>query len=353
MKIKSELAQDVIIYILTLIIALFAILLINRTAFPAYTTNKTQMRLINAGVNIVDDNGDDARGDAVRSYAEYTEQLQPIFQSEVIIYGIFASLGLVLLVRSISRKIKLIENSLNSGVNNLEQLQLIDSDSCYLEITTINDQLNTAITNIRHKDQIRTELYENMVHDFVTPLHILQGNLELMNNGIDIDINILNTQVTRLKHLTSMNLITKEYNRQAFNSDQLEAYITILKPIYEQCSLVTNISPNISFYTKIESLYRIIDNIINNAVKHGKPTTITIGLQQHGDQLILTIDNDGKAIDKDVIAHLFQRNSSASSSGLGLDIVNTLAVDLGYQIKVESTASKTSFKVFIPIERDR
>ena len=56
-------------------------------------------------------------------------------------------------------------------------------------------------------------------------------------------------------------------------------------------------------------IYRIIQELINNAVKHGKPSQILVQLTTTPNKILLTVEDDGKGIDLD---------KKALSNGIGL-----------------------------------
>lgn len=347
MKIKYELAQDVIIYILSLVLLVLVIWGFNQKYFSDYLELKSQMNLINSGVNIVDAYGQNINQQIITNYNASITNYNFIRNIEISFFIIVGILGFILVIHSITTKINLIETTLVEGVSKLENLQPLKVNNKYIEIEKISTELNNAIMSIRSKDTMRKELYENMVHDFVTPLHILSGNLELLNAGIDIDINILNEQVKRLEHLTKLNIHNQKYDSGVFNSDDLKQYINILEPVYPQVTISTVIKPNIQFLAKSESMYRVIDNIVKNATEHGKASEIVVKLEENDNKCYLSIENNGLQIDNKIIDQLFNRNVSTSSSGLGLGIVKDLLDDMDMLIDVTSTLSRTSILIII------
>jgi len=73
-------------------------------------------------------------------------------------------------------------------------------------------------------------------------------------------------------------------------------------------------------------LYRIAQEAVNNAIKHGKAKNIVISLLAGNGYGTLTIENDGSSLPE----------SSADDSGMGLEIMNYRARMIGGLLKVES-----------------
>jgi PAS domain S-box-containing protein len=73
-------------------------------------------------------------------------------------------------------------------------------------------------------------------------------------------------------------------------------------------------------------LYRIVQEAVNNAIRHGQAKNITIRLFADEDYGTLTIENDGASL----------REAHASNSGMGMQIMNYRARMIGGSLKVES-----------------
>jgi signal transduction histidine kinase len=70
-------------------------------------------------------------------------------------------------------------------------------------------------------------------------------------------------------------------------------------------------------------LDRVISNLAENAFRHSPPeSTVTIGLQQEGEYIIVTVDDNGQGVAPDMADTLFQKFSQgkakAGRTGLGL-----------------------------------
>lgn len=353
MRIKYDIAQDILIYVLTLIALIFSILVFNHYYFKDYYSLESQYTIVNKnGLNVIDEHGQNINHQITTQYRSQHDQVKHLQKQELASVCLIAIIGFIIIIKLVAKKIKLITDTLDTGIINLEQLQPIETSSKYQEINKINHNLNQAITTIKYQDTIRNNLYENIIHDFSTPLHILKGNLELINHGLDIDINVLNSQVSRLDYLINLNVVKQQYNHQLLTSEDLYKHLELLKQLYPKHKFLIKIDDNFKLTTAIENFYRVIDNIVNNAVKHGNPETITITLQKENQSYQLTISNDGSPIDNEIISYLFARNTTTTGTGIGLDIVNQIIIELGYQIDIESTPVRTTFTINMPVLED-
>jgi two-component system, LuxR family, sensor kinase FixL len=89
-----------------------------------------------------------------------------------------------------------------------------------------------------------------------------------------------------------------------------------------ECSAPVLIRDNVA----ATHLYRITQESINNAVKHGKAKHVTVSLKPAGDQIALTITDDGAGFS----------NGAKKSSGMGLHIMKYRAGVLGAALEVRS-----------------
>jgi signal transduction histidine kinase len=114
----------------------------------------------------------------------------------------------------------------------------------------------------------------------------------------------------------------------------------------------------INGYWNEESMRRVIENLVNNAVKYGSPQElITVSIEQLDDLVQIKVHNTGNPISKADQVNLFQpfhRTNSAKNGekkgwGLGLTLVRGVAQAHGGSVKVESSEQDgTSFIVTIP-----
>jgi signal transduction histidine kinase len=111
--------------------------------------------------------------------------------------------------------------------------------------------------------------------------------------------------------------------------------------------------------TNLESdpikLRMILHNLIENARQHADAENIFVEADQRGEEVVLTVTDDGRGMNETVQAGLFEafhRGAGAQSGGLGLGlhIVHRLADALRARIEVESReGSGASFAVFLPL----
>jgi signal transduction histidine kinase len=77
-------------------------------------------------------------------------------------------------------------------------------------------------------------------------------------------------------------------------------------------------------------LYRIVQECLQNAIRHGKAGHVTVRIEQDGTDGILTVSDDGLGFDP----------RGVSGSGIGLASMNERARHLGGSFTIESTPGR-------------
>ena len=98
---------------------------------------------------------------------------------------------------------------------------------------------------------------------------------------------------------------------------------------------------------------QVLMNLLLNAIAAaGQGGQVAMRAQADGQQLVLAIENSGKPLSPDQLAHLFEPFTpfSESGNGLGLWICYQIATQLGGTIRAESTPVQTRFTVTLPID---
>ncbi|MFQ5978108.1 MAG: PAS domain S-box protein [Candidatus Heimdallarchaeota archaeon] len=96
---------------------------------------------------------------------------------------------------------------------------------------------------------------------------------------------------------------------------------------------------------------QIFQNLLENAVVHGKPTQITVRRLDSKKDIAIAISNNGQRIPPDVQDKIFQRGfttkEEGARGGLGLAIVEKLVKAHNWSISLED-APETTFRIEIP-----
>ena len=96
-------------------------------------------------------------------------------------------------------------------------------------------------------------------------------------------------------------------------------------------------------------LEHLFINLIQNAVVHGKATSITVQSVPVTDGYIITVSDNGCGINPSIQEHVFEMGVSTGGTGFGLPIVRHIVNAHKGTITFESSADTgTTFTIFIP-----
>lgn len=230
---------------------------------------------------------------------------------------------------------------------------------------------------LRELDEIKTNFFSNITHEIRTPLSLILGPAEYMEDHVKnkdyrhyLKIIIQNTK--RLLVLTDQLLdfskaqagalrpIYTEGNIGQVIKECIEAFEEELKVKNIQLDYSNNLTSDYSFSK--EFLERILFNLISNAIKYNKDNgLIYITLEEFSEDIKLVIKDTGKGISKEHLDEIFNRyyreensDKTAKGSGIGLSLVKELVKLQGGTISVGSQTgnrSGTTFTLLFPYHK--
>jgi adenylate cyclase len=212
-------------------------------------------------------------------------------------------------------------------------------------------------------DRQKTEFFQNISHEFRTPITLIQGPLEsvvAIGEGLShsqSEIALRNSR--RLLRLVNqlLDLQRLDAGRMQPNfrpCDMLEFVSQIVESFRLYCEkkgleVVTDLLECPIVYLDIEKFDKVLYNLLSNAMKFtpdgGK---ISVKLFNDGNSCILQIQDTGIGILPEEIPHLFERfrqaegseNRTYEGSGLGLSLVKELVELHGGEVSVQSVYGK-------------
>lgn len=221
-------------------------------------------------------------------------------------------------------------------------------------------------------DRQKTEFFQNISHEFRTPLTLTLGPLESaveQRQGLDYDKSVVALRNARrllrlVNQLLDLQRLDAGRMQPTFRPVNPEAFVdeivTAFRPYCDRkgLHLVAELLPCPTLYLDLEKFDKVVYNLLSNAVKFTpEGGTITVTLEPQDDHCVLSVSDTGIGIRADQLPHLFKRFQQADGStnrryegtGLGLALVKEL-VNLHHgQIEVQSTYGEgTAFCVTLP-----
>lgn len=236
---------------------------------------------------------------------------------------------------------------------------------------------NDMSLQIKQNEDVRRTLVADVAHELRTPLSILSGRLESIQEGAieptqEVIVQ-LNDEVYRLTRLVSdlQQLSLAEAGKLQLNKVDVNINEMVRKVIYHFSWLAEEKNIEIKFYTNIDfeisidpdRITQVIINILGNSLRHTPENgTIEIDLlkSQSNNEVIIKIKDSGTGIDKEHLPYIFDRfyrtdtsrSRDQGGTGLGLSIAKGFVEAHRGNIVVESENGKgTAFIITIPIEK--
>ena len=238
----------------------------------------------------------------------------------------------------------------------------------------LDSSLISLMEKIHEAFDKEREFTSNASHELMTPISILQTNVEnlMMEDGISDEmqekISAMMKTINRLKKIVhSLLYISRIENDQFAKIDTLNIH-ELIDGVMEELSLrletksiqfSNNVSPRVKLkQVNRDLLFQLLYNLINNAIRYNKENG-SIHLSDRytpGEPYILFIKDTGIGIKQEELETIFNRfkksgNAPGEGYGLGLSIVKSIISFHGFDIKVSSGFGKgTVFSIVIPPE---
>ena len=278
------------------------------------------------------------------------EILKAIFPT---LLGTFLLISLTLffwstiVIHKIDKLKEKIDNIDNPDYNHKLSFQ-IDDEMRSLELAI--EDMRISLIN---QEEYRNQMYQNISHDFKTPLTVIKSYIEAVEDGVEDNATALTTikeQTNKLEQkvhsLLYLNKLDYLKNSKNINMDQIDMEKVIhsevekFKFTRKEITFVVKIDNKSKFYGSIENWETILDNLLSNFMRYAK-NTIKITAKQN--KLILY--NDGENIDNDFLEAIFTpfRKGIKGQFGLGLSIVKKTLNLMEYDITIKNEKKGVSF----------
>ncbi|WP_106767489.1 HAMP domain-containing sensor histidine kinase [Paenibacillus faecalis] len=243
------------------------------------------------------------------------------------------------------------------------------------DINLASEKLQTAIKEGEFAESSKDQLVLNLAHDLRTPLTSVLGYLDFILKDEHLPkeqarhyTSIAYTKSQRLEKLidelfeiTRMNYGRLKIEKKPLDlSELLNQLNEELFPLYEKNNLTArlNVDPDLIIEGDGDSLARVFENLLSNAVRYGKDGKfIDINGYKEKDGVVVQVVNYGDCIPPDDLPHIFDmfykgdkaRSNQGESSGLGLFITKNIVEQHLGTVSAESDVIRTLFEVRLPL----
>jgi signal transduction histidine kinase len=243
------------------------------------------------------------------------------------------------------------------------------------EFRQLARSFNRMAERLQQSDQQRRTMMADVAHELRTPLHIIQGNLEGVVDGVyaptpeHIEATLDETRLlarlvedVRTLSLAEAGQLPMQWEPVDV-ADLLRDGATSFSGQADAAGVALAVelpSPPASLLVTADyrRLDQVIGNLIANALRHTPAGgTITLRGRTAGDRVLMEVSDTGAGIAADELPYIFDRFWSRSSegkagTGLGLAIARSIVLAHGGVIEAESSVGDgTMVRVTLPAKR--
>ncbi|MGM8365683.1 ATP-binding protein [Virgibacillus sp. W0181] len=247
-----------------------------------------------------------------------------------------------------------------------------------------NQNLEKANQELINMAESRRMLLANIAHELGTPVTVIQGYMQAVQDGLIIDhdpryldmvehkLQILNRLIADLSDLSKWEAGTMSLNKEKVNLNEWLNQVHAMHEwdVKQEDRLFSFVKKqNAEKFTAyachidVGRMDQLFSNLIWNAIKHTEPNTgeliVTVMLMEKTSEVVIQLQDNGHGIDEEKLPFIFERFYKATNlstqddsggTGLGLAIVKEIIEAHEGTVRVESRPGVGSkFTVVLPI----
>jgi len=260
---------------------------------------------------------------------------------------------LLLLALQLSRHIKQLR---------IEHQRLIESEQQLLNWNTnLQNEVDKRTKELEKINEQKTNNFINLVHETKTPLTLVNNYLEEYINkyGSVEELDIIKGGVDKLTRDVTSLFDIERFTKgiDVYNHNQISNFSEIIKgslvlfEYYFKKQIIScnkNIEENVFIKADPNAIDRIVNNVIENAIKFSNNQgKIEIALKTIGDKIHFSVKDAGIGIPPDLQKKIFEpyyqinhKKTGLQGMGLGLPIVKKVVDSLGGQVRIKSNPAE-------------
>ncbi|MFQ5815897.1 MAG: sensor histidine kinase [Candidatus Hydrothermarchaeaceae archaeon] len=268
---------------------------------------------------------------------------------------------------------KRLETATQERTRELEEkmTELSDTRSAVLnmldDLEASHDELKTAYEELQTLDKMKDEFFSNVSHELRTPLTSIKGSLDLLTmeeiseeqrelvSLAKHNTNRLNALVGDILYYAGMEYGAAELNKEELDlGGVIESSVKAISPMALDSGITieTSIEGDLRASVDKNAMYKVLLNLLNNAVKFNKRGGKVMVSARGGEngRIRVSVSDTGIGMPKEQLDKIFNRFYQVDGSttrrypgtGLGLSLVKGIVKKHGGKIWVESEVGKGS-----------
>ncbi len=224
------------------------------------------------------------------------------------------------------------------------------------------------VTRMRALEAVRREFLSNAAHELRTPVTSISGYAEtLLGGGVDPETNkefltTIHRNAQRIASLVSDLLVLDTLGgRQSAIGERVTVSLAQVvddaarttKGVTPSAQIEIDVPADLAVLGTRDGLDHVVQNLVDNAVKYGGGTPVTVRAEKRDGHVLLSIADGGPGIPKGHEDRIFDRfyridagrSRDVGGSGLGLAIVKSQLEAMGGRVWVENAQPGARFVV--------
>ena len=224
------------------------------------------------------------------------------------------------------------------------------------------------VTRMRVLEAVRREFLSNAAHELRTPVTSIAGYAEtLLGGGIDAEtskefITTIHRNARRIADMVTDLLVLDQLGGRAAVVGErvaiklvevIDDAVRTAKGVKPSAQIDVSVEPELAVLATREGLDHVIQNLIDNSVKYGGGTPVTVQATKQDRRVRVTIADAGPGIPKGHEERIFERfyrvdagrSRDQGGSGLGLAIVKSHVEAMGGRVWFEHAEPGARFVI--------
>ncbi len=236
-----------------------------------------------------------------------------------------------------------------------------------------------ANKKLKELDRLKSNFFANISHEFRTPLTLIKGPIERLEDNFDEKLSMENVKMIRRSANRVLNMVNQLLDLSKLDEGNLKLSTTegdIFRCLRAACSSFNSQAaqrgidykvqiPQDTLWTSFDrdKLENIIYNLLSNAFKFSESGSLIMFIASYHEGLLqILVSDSGMGIPKEKLPFIFDRfyqvddsnTREREGSGIGLSLSKDLVELMGGTITVDSTLNiGTEFTIEIPLQEIR
>lgn len=237
------------------------------------------------------------------------------------------------------------------------------------ELKTANNELMKDIQKKTEIDEMRKEFLSNVSHELKTPIALIQGYAEGLQEGINDDAesrdfycSVICDETAKMNQMVKklLTLNQLEFGTDAVTMERFDIATMIRNCIQSTEILLKQNEIEVQLPT-VETVYvwgdefkieEVFTNYLSNAINHSSgDKLIDVRLEEKNGKIRITVFNTGLPIPEDSIEHVWEkfykvdkaRTRAYGGSGVGLSIVKAIMESMNQEYGVDNYDNGVAF----------